>query len=151
MIIPIHKKGSRDNYRGIALLSTPSKVFAKVILNRLKPWAEAHLCENQCGFRSGRSCADHLFTLRILMEKAREFHRPLYMCFIDLKKAYDSLSREALWRILATSFNLPHKVLSIVQALHKDSVASVRAYGKTSREFSISAGVRQGCILAPSM
>ena len=154
VIIPIHKKGSRtdcDNYRGIALLSTPSKVFAKVILNRLKPWAEAHLCENQCGFRSGRSCADHLFTLRILMEKAREFHRPLYMCFIDLKKAYDSLSREALWRILTTSFNLPHKVLSIVQALHKDSVASVRAYGKTSREFSVSAGVRQGCILAPTL
>ena len=154
VIIPVHKKGSRadcDNYRGIALLSIPSKVFAKVILNRLKPWAEAHLRESQCGFRSGRSCADQLFTLRILMEKAREYHQPLYMCFIDLQKAYDSVSREALWRILRTSFNLPQKVLTIIQALHRDSMASVRAYGKTSEEFQISSGVRQGCILAPTL
>ena len=154
VIIPVHKKGSRavcDNYRGIALLSIPSKVFAKVILNRLKPWAEAHLRENQCGFRSGRSCADQLFTLRILMEKAREYHQPLYICFIDLQKAYDSVSRESLWRILRSSFNLPQKVLSIIQALHRDSLASVRAYGKISEEFQVSSGVRQGCILAPTL
>ena len=47
--------------------------------------------------------------------------------------------------------HLPHKILSIIQALHKDSVASVRAYGKTSEEFPISSGVRQGCILAPTL
>ena len=73
IIVPLHKKGSRslcDNYRGIALLSIPSKVFAKAILNRLKPRAESLLRENQCGFRKGRGCADQLFSLRILMEKA---------------------------------------------------------------------------------
>jgi hypothetical protein len=61
ILVPLHKKGSRnvcDNYRGIALLSIPSKVFATAILNRLKPRAEMLLRENQCGFRKGRGCAD---------------------------------------------------------------------------------------------
>ena len=56
LIITLHKKGSRsecDNYRGIALLSIPSKVFTRVLLNRVKPRADALLRENQCGFRKG--------------------------------------------------------------------------------------------------
>ena len=64
LIVPLHKKGSRsecDNYRGIALLSIPSKVFTRFILNRIKPRAEALLRENQCGFRKGRGCNDHSF------------------------------------------------------------------------------------------
>ena len=73
LLIPLHKKGNHsmcDNYRGIALLSIPSKVFAKAILNRLKPRAELLLRESQCSFHQGRGCVDLLFSLRILMEKA---------------------------------------------------------------------------------
>ena len=133
-LVPLHKKGSRtscDNYRGIALLSVPGKVFAKAILNCLKPRAEQLLRESQCGFRHGRGCADQLFSLRMLMEKAREYHQPIYACFIDLKKAYDSVHRESLWRILQHSYCLPPKLLSIVRALHEDSTAAVRAYGNS--------------------
>ena len=114
LIVPLHKKGSCticDNYRGIALLSIPSKVFA--ILNRLKPRAEQLLRESQCGFRRGRGCADQLFSLRMLMEKAREYFHPIYACFIDLKKAYDSVNRDSLWRIPQYSYCLPPKLLSI--------------------------------------
>ena len=117
LLIPLHKKGSRticDNYRGIALLSTPSKVFTKAILNRVKPRTDLLLRESQCGFRSRRGCADHLFSVRTLMEKAREFHRPLYICFIDLQKAYDSINREALWSILQSSYHLLAKLISII-------------------------------------
>ena len=99
IVVPLHKKGAYDvcdNFRGIALLSVPGKVFCQVIQNRLKEKANRALRENQCGFRKGRGCTDHLFSLRILMEKAREFHAPLYMCFVDLKKAYDSVNRNAL-------------------------------------------------------
>ena len=91
LLIPIHKKGCRttcDNYRGIALLSIPSKIFSRAILNQLKPYAELFLREIQCGFHQGRGCADHLFSLQVLMEKAREFHKPINICFIDLRKAY---------------------------------------------------------------
>ena len=108
LLIPLHKKGSRticDNYRGIALLSVPSKVFTKAILNRVKPRTELLLSESQCGFCSGRSCADHFFSVRTLIEKAREFHRRLCIRFIDLRKAYDSINREALWSILQSSYH----------------------------------------------
>ena len=136
LLVPLHKKGSRticNNYRGIALLSIPGKVFAKAILNRLKPRAEQFLCESQCGFRRGRGCADQLFSLRTLMERSREYHRPLYLCFIDLKKAYDSVNRDSLWRILQHSYQLPEKLLSIIRALHDGSYAVVRHTGRRQR------------------
>ena len=154
LIIPLHKKGSRtecDNYRGIALLSIPSKVFTRVILNRLKPKAEASLRESQCGFRRGRGFVDQLFTLRIFMEKARELQQPIYVCFIDLRKAYDSVNREALWNVLQHSYQLPDKLVSIIRTIHENSITAVRAYGRTSEEFSVTSGVRQGCVLAPTL
>ena len=79
LVIPLHKKGTYDdcdNFRGIALLSVPGKVFCRVIQCRLKGKANQMLRENQCGFRKGRGCADQLFSLRMLMERAREFHKP---------------------------------------------------------------------------
>lgn len=119
LVVPIHKKGSQsdcDNFHGISLLSVPSKVFTKVISNRLKPRVELLLCESQCGFRKGRGF-DQIYTLQVLMEKAREFHQPLYMCFIDLRKAYDSVNRNALWTVLQRCYHLPEKLLSIIQAI----------------------------------
>ena len=139
LLVPIHKKGSQsecDNFRGITLLSVPSKVFTKVIANRLKPHVESFLSESQCGFRKGRGCNDH---------------QPLYVCFIDLRKAYDSVNRTALWAVLQRCYHLPEKLLSIIKAMHHHSSAAVRAYGKTSEEFSVSSGVRQGCVLAPAL
>ena len=130
ILVPLHKKGSRtscDNYRGFALLSVPGKEFAKAILNCLKPRAEQLLWESHCGFHHGRGCADQLFCLQMLMEKAREYHQPIYACFIDLKKAYDSVHRESLWCILQHSYCLPPKLLSIMRALHEDSAAAAAA------------------------
>ena len=154
LIVPLHKKGSRsecDNYRGIALLSIPSKVFARVLLNRIKPRAEALLRENQCGFRKGRGCTDQLFSLRVMMEKAREYRRPLYICFVDLRKAYDSVNRAALWSVLQHCYHLPPKFLNIIKSLHSNTSAAVRSYGKTSDPFPVSVGVKQGCVLAPTL
>ena len=85
------------------------------------------------------------------MEKAREHHQPIYACFIDLKKAYDSVHRESLWRILQHSYCLPPKLLFIMRALHENSTAAVRAYGKLSDKFCVTSGVRQGCVLAPTL
>ena len=148
LLIPLHKKGSHsicDNYRGIALLSIPSKVFTKAILNHLKPHSELLLRESQCGFRNGRGCVDQLFSLRTLMEKAREFHRPLYVCFISLRKAYiDTVNCEALWSILQSSYGLPDKLVSVIRAVHTGSTAAVRAYRKVSEGFPVTCGVRQG-------
>ena len=75
-------------------------------------------------------CNDQIFSLRILIEKAREFHQPLYVCFINLRKAYDSVNRDALWSVLQQCYNLPEKLLSIIQAVHDHSTAAIRAYSK---------------------
>ena len=85
------------------------------------------------------------------MEKAREYHHPIYACFINLKEAYDSVNRDALWHILHYSHQLPPKLLAIIRALHKNSSTAVKAYGKVSDKFPVTNGVRQGCVLAPAL
>ena len=71
------------------------------------------------------------------MEKECEFHLPFYACFIDVKKAYDSIHHNSLWCILKHTYHLPEKLLTIIRALHEDCTAAVRAY--------------QGCVLAPTL
>ena len=85
------------------------------------------------------------------MGKAREYHRPLYVCFVDLRKAYDSINRAALWSALQYCYHLPSKLLKIIEALHSNTSAAVRTYGKISDHFSVSSGVKHGCVLAPTL
>jgi hypothetical protein len=84
-----------------------------------------------------KGCADQLFSLCSSMERSCEYHHPLYICFIDLKKAYDSVNRDSLWRILQHSYQLPEKLLSIIRALHDGSYTVVRA----SERFPVTGGV----------
>jgi len=87
IVIPIHKKGDRnnpDNYRGISLLSTGYKIYSKIITKRLTTIAELLLLEEQNGFRKGRSC---IFSASQIIEKNREFNIPTYIAFIDFKKS----------------------------------------------------------------
>ena len=76
------------------------KVFARILQDRLQVVTERVLPESQCGFRKGRGCVDMIFTARQLVEKSREHDDPLYILFVDLKKAYDSVPRKALWCVL---------------------------------------------------
>ena len=81
------------------LLNMASKVFCKVILERIN-MLDAKLREVQAGFRAGRSCMDQITTLRIIVEQSIEWQSSLYINFIDFEKAFDSISREVLWRLL---------------------------------------------------
>ena len=85
----------------------------------------------------------------VLAEKARELNTSLYLAFVDLRKAYDSVNREALWAVLEKKYLLPGKVVRILRALHQGTKRAVRAHGKVSGEFYITTGVRQGDVLAP--
>ena len=85
------------------------------------------------------------------MEKASEYNHPIYICFIGLKKAYDSVHRDSLWQILQHSYHLPLKLLSIIRELHLNSTANVQAYSKISNTFPITSGVCQDCVLAPTL
>ncbi|XP_051889891.1 uncharacterized protein LOC127580446, partial [Pristis pectinata] len=153
-IATLHKnKGDRsdcNNYRGISLLSIVGKVFARVVLNRLQKIAERVYPESQCGFRSEHSTIDMIFSLRQLQEECREQRQPLYVAFIDLTKAFDLVSRDGLFRIL-TRIGCPSRLLRIVQSFHTDMKGVVQFDGSSSEAFNIRSGVKQGCVLAPTL
>ena len=148
------KKGNKqscDNHRGISLLSIAGKLLARVLLNRLiKHLEQGLLPESQCGFRAGRGTIDMVFAARQLQEKAQEQHQALYTTFVDLTKAFDTVSREGLWKIMA-KFGCPPVFVSMVRQFHDGMMARVLDDGEMSRDFPVSNGVKQGCVLAPTL
>ena len=92
LVITLPKKGNLlqcQNYRTISLISHPSKITLKIILNRLKPQAEKIITEEQAGIRAGRSTTEQIFNVRILCKKYLHHQQNLYHIFIDFKKAFD--------------------------------------------------------------
>lgn len=153
-IITIYKnKGDRadcNNFRGISLLSLAGKIFARTILPRLQILADRILPESQCGFRAGCSIADMVFCVRQLQEKCIEQHKPLFLVFVDLTKAFDYVSRSGLFLILQR-LGCPPKLLKVVTEFHEGMKATVQSEGTRSEEFKIRCGVKQGCVLAPTL
>ena len=94
LVITLPKKGNLQqcqNYRTIRLISHPSKVMLKVVLNRLQPQTEKIITEEQAGFRAGKSTTEQIFNLRILCQKYLQHQQGLYHIFIDFKKAFDGV------------------------------------------------------------
>ncbi|CAF4901418.1 unnamed protein product [Rotaria socialis] len=109
IIIRLYKnKGDKkicDNYRGISLLVVASKIFTRVILNRIQLLIDKQLLEEQAGFRTNRSKIDQVFILKMVMEKTRELNKPLHMCFIDIQKCYDLCMYTQIISIIYLSFS----------------------------------------------
>ena len=154
IVVPIWKgKGDIrecNNHRGVTLLSVPGKVFARVLLNRIRQQLLDHQRPEQSGFTPKRSTVDRILALRVLTERFREFDRGLLAAYIDFKKAFDSVSRDALWRLLELR-GIPPELIHLISALYSDTESAVRYGGVTSDFFPVSTGVRQGCVLAPSL
>ena len=154
-IVTIYKKkGDKSdcsNYRGISLLSVAGKILARILLTRLlDSVADVILPESQCGFRRDRSTIDMIFVARLLQEKCREQHRDLYIAFIDLTKAFDTVNREILWNVLSKC-GCPPKFMAILKGFHSGMSARVVAGGLISDPFEVNVGVKQGCVLAPTI
>ena len=99
LVITLPKKGNLQlcqNYRTISLISHPSKVMLKIILNRLHPQAEEIIAEEQAGFRARRSTTEQKFNLRILSKKYPQHQQNLYHVFIVFKKAFDKVWHKVL-------------------------------------------------------
>ena len=127
-IVTIPKKGDLrkfDNWRGISLLDVMGKVFARILQDRLQVVAEKILPESQCGFRKGSGCVDMIFAARQLVEKCREHDNSLFILFVDLQKAYDSVPRQALWCVLER-YGVSPTMLSVIRSFHEGMTAVVR-------------------------
>lgn len=146
-IIKIPKKGNLsdcNNWRGITLLSIPSKILCKIIIKRIGPALDKILRKEQSGFRSGRGCTDHIFALRNIIEQSTEWQRELYVNFIDYEKAFDSLHRDSLWKILR-SYGIPPKIIAIIKQFYLNFSCTV---GTSDLSFDVKSGVRQGCVMS---
>nr|KAG5695304.1 hypothetical protein BaRGS_028239 [Batillaria attramentaria] len=151
IVIKLPKKGDlRDcsNYRGIMLLSVPGKVLNRILLERMREAVDPMLRDQQAGFRRNRSCADQIASLRIIVEQSLEWNSPLYINFIDYEKAFDSVDREALWKLLR-HYGVPGKIISLIQCTYQDMSCRIAHAGQLSESFEVKTGVRQGCLLSP--
>ena len=128
-------------------MPTAAKVMGKVIIKRISRGVDKKLRKEQAGFRSGRSSIEQIFVLRNIIEQSVEWNASLYICFIDCEKAFNSVHRETLWRIMG-SYGIPTKLVRMVQAMYKGSKCAVIDWGDKTGWFDIKSGVRQGCVMA---
>ena len=101
--IPVPKKGNAkecSNYCTIALISHASKVMLKILQARLQQYVNRKVPDVQAGFRKGRGTRDQIANIHWVIEKAREFQKNIYFCFIDYAKAFDYVDHHKLWKIL---------------------------------------------------
>ena len=89
-----------EEHRTIALISHASKILLRILLNRMQRTANEQIADVQMGFRKGVGTRDQIFNLRVIMEKADEASVPLYMAFVDYKKAFDTVKHDKLWNVL---------------------------------------------------
>ena len=91
---------------------------------------------------------DQIFALQQVFEKSWKYAKEVYICFVDLEKAYDRVPRDKLW-VLLLEYNLRGQLLAAIKLLYKQSEACVRVNGLKTKPFNISVGLRQGCVLSP--
>ena len=141
-----------DNHRGISLLCIAGKIYARILLNRLIEHIKSiHLIpESQCGFEAGRSTIDPCFALRQLQEKCWLHSRDLYLLFIDLTKAFDTVNRNGLWALLKR-IGCPDQFVSVIQSFHDGMKVIVREGSDRAEPFIVTSGTKQGCVLAPTL
>ena len=101
----------------------------------------------QASFRKGRGTRDQIANILWIMEKAREFQKNIYFCFIDYAKAFDCVYHNKLWKILK-EMGIPVHLICLLRNLYAGQEATVRTGHGTTDWFQIGKGVRQGCILS---
>ena len=130
--------------------SHTSKVMLKILQARLQPYVNRQLPDVQAGFRKGRGTRDQIANICWIMEKAREFQKNIYFCFMDYTKAFDCVDHNKLWKILQ-EMGIPDHLTCLLRNLYASQEATVRTGHGTTDWFQIRKGVHQGCILSPCL
>ena len=130
------------------LLSTPGKVLNRALLERMKEAVDLKLRDQQAGFRRNKSCADQIASLRVIVEQSLEWNSPLDISFIDYEKAFDSVDRETIWKLLRHC-EVPEKMISLIRRIYQDMSCRIAHISQLSESFEVKTGVWQGCLLSP--
>ena len=153
IIVPLFKSGESNdvnNYRGITVNSCLSKLFMLLMNDRLQEECDKNglIHFNQIGFRKFFRPADHVFTLKTLIDKAFSEKKQLYTCFVDFRKAYDSVWRDALFYKLLEN-GISRRFIRLLRNAYSTSLLSVKLPNGRSVEFPSQIGLKQGCNLSP--
>jgi hypothetical protein len=155
VVVPLHKDGDRRaplNYRPITLLSLVGKVYTGVLCERLTQWAEQRgvIVPEQGGFRAKRGCPEQVFALTELIKMRQRQKKDTYACFIDIKKAYDTVWHAGLQAKLK-QYGIHGRMHEALSSLYAGCESTIRLGGVLGHTefFPIETGVRQGCILSP--
>ena len=154
-IVPIHKSGDTldpGNYRTIMIGHVMAKLYGAVLEAELSSFAETEglRAPGQAGFRRAFSTIDHVFVLRCLIDGAKVRKKRLYCCFVDFRKAFDTVPRERLFRRLQ-DLGVPSDMIWAIYALYERVTGRVRCPGGLSEALSSTIGVKQGCPLSPTL
>ena len=125
-----------------------SKVMLKILQARLQQYMNCELPDVQAGFRKGRRTRDQIANICWIIEKAKEFQKNIYFCFIDYAKAFDCVDHNQLWEIWK-EMGIPDHLICLLKNLYASQKATVRTGHGTTDWFQIGKGVCQGCILSP--
>ena len=154
LIVPIHKEGPKldtSNYRGITLISCLGKLFLSILNTRLMTFTKEQniLSKSRLGFLSGnRSLDAHIIINNLVGKICHKNNSRIYSCFVDFKKAFDSIPRDILLNKLE-SFGIKGKIFNIIRNIYTADKACVKLGNVRSDFFDLSLGVRQGCVLSP--
>ncbi|VDP50184.1 unnamed protein product [Schistosoma margrebowiei] len=118
------------------------------MLNRMKDCVDAQLRDQQAVFRKDRPCTDQIATLWIIVEQSIEWNSSLYINFIDYEKAFDSVDRTTLWKLLR-HYGVPEKIVNIIRNSYDGLNCKTVHGGQLTNSFEVKTGVRQGCLLSP--
>ena len=132
----------------IALISHASKVMLKILQDRLQQHMKCELPVVQACFRKGRETRVQIANICWIIEKAREFRKYIYYCFIDYAKDFDCVDHNKLWKILK-EMGISDHLTCLLRNLHACQEATVRTGHGKPDWFQIGKGVRQSCILSP--
>ena len=150
LIIKLPKKGdltSCGNWRGITLLSVVGKVLARCIIMRMRDAVDSRLRKEQGGFRPHRGTGMQIFILRNIIEQSLEWNATLYLVFVDYEKAFDSIHRETLWKIMR-HYGIPEKYIRLIMMFYDRSKCSVITEAGVGPWFDVKSGVKQGCVMS---
>ena len=154
MIVPIYKDGPKldaANYRGITLISCLGKLFLSILNNRLTVFAVENklLSPAQLGFVTKNRCSDaHIIIHNLVKQKCHTEGSKIYSCFVDFKKAFDSVPRDLLLEKL-NNMGIKGKFFNILRHIYTSDKACIKMGSSCSDFFNLNIGVRQGCILSP--
>ena len=153
LVIPVYKKGNTSdpgNYRPITLMNHMAKLFTSVLNARLMKWSTENetITDSQFGFRSGFGTSDAVFAMHSIIQRYLNNKKMLYCCFVDYKKAFDSVDHSKLWKQLI-KYGINGKLLKVIQSMYNQIKVCIKFNNEKSSFYNCFQGLVQGEAMSP--